>query len=212
MFAWKKALAGYLIILQEQIFSHLEYLHQNPADTQIIDAAASFVQNGLYQSLPEDFAARDLSQQANLLIRRLDRPVRVCGMVPNVGEPGGGPFWVQDRDGEVSKQIVETSQIDLDNHDQMAIFKSLTHFNPVDIVCGAQNWQGEPFDLSRFVDLGAVFIAQKSESGRDLKALEHPGLWNGAMADWNTIFVEVPLITFNPVKQINDLLRDAHLA
>jgi len=211
MFAWKKALAGYLIRLQQQIFSYLKKLHQDPVEIAVIDAAALFIQNELFQSLPKGFHTGNLIQKKEALIERLDRPLRVCGMVPNVGEPGGGPFWVRGNDAEVSMQIVETSQIDLENQEQKAILGALTHFNPVDLVCGIGDWRGNPFDLSRFVDRDAVFISQKSESGRDLKALEHPGLWNGAMAYWNTIFIEVPLITFNPVKQMTDLLREAHL-
>jgi hypothetical protein len=212
MFAWKKALAGCLISLQQEMFYYLKQLHQEPVNIELIHGAADFIRNSLYQNLPADFNIMDVKQQRETLIQRLDRPIRVCGMVQNVGEPGGGPFWVREKNGEVSMQIVETSQIDMDNERQKSIFNALTHFNPVDIICGLRDWKGEPFDLLKYVDSGAVFISQKSEDGRDLKALEHPGLWNGAMAYWNTIFVEVPLITFNPVKQITDLLRDAHMS
>lgn len=131
-------------------------------------------------------------------------------MVKNVGEPGGGPFWVEDNTGQRSLQIVETAQIDMDSREQRQIFEASTHFNPVDLVCGVRNWKGDPFDLSRFVDPGAVFISRKSKDGKDLKALEHPGLWNGSMSRWMTLFVEVPGITFNPVKTVNDLLRKEH--
>jgi len=210
MFAWKKALCGHLVDLQQQIFSFLKQLHDAP-NASLIKATATFIEKELYQSLPENFAANDINQQKKDLIQCLDRPLRVCGMVPNEGEPGGGPFWIAENNGRISSQIVETSQIDSNDENQKTILNALTHFNPVDIVCGVRNWKGESFDLSRFVDSGAVFISRKSEDGRDLKALEHPGLWNGAMADWNTVFVEVPLITFNPVKQITDLLREPHL-
>jgi hypothetical protein len=212
MLAWKKTLAGCLIALQQDIFSFLQQLHHEPAGARLIRETADFVRNRLHQSLPSGFDKRDANLQREILIRRLDRPLRVCGMVQNVGEPGGGPFWVRGADGEISMQIVETSQINLDDEKQKTIFKASTHFNPVDLVCGLRNWQGEPFDLLQYVDRAAVFIARKTEDGRDLKALEHPGLWNGAMAHWNTVFVEVPLITFNPVKQITDLLREAHTA
>lgn len=131
-------------------------------------------------------------------------------MVKNEGEPGGGPFWAEAEDGGLSLQIAENAQVDPESEEQQSILQSSTHFNPVDIVCGVRDWQGNPFDLKRFVDPEAVFISKKSIDGRDLKALELPGLWNGAMADWNTVFVEVPNITFNPVKTINDLLRKEH--
>jgi len=131
-------------------------------------------------------------------------------MVKNVGEPGGGPFWVEDPSGQRSLQIVETAQIDFDDPDQKKIFDASTHFNPVDLVCGIRDWRGRPFDLTRFVDPKAVFISQKSKDGKELRALEHPGLWNGAMSGWITLFVEVPGITFNPVKTVNDLLRKEH--
>ena len=131
-------------------------------------------------------------------------------MVKNVGEPGGGPFWVKDQNGEKSLQIVEKAQIDPDSREQQAILAASTHFNPVDLVCGVRDWQGRPFDLRQYVDPNAILISKKSKEGKDLKALEHPGLWNGAMSRWITIFVEVPVITFNPVKTVNDLLREPH--
>jgi len=134
----------------------------------------------------------------------------VCGMVKNVGEPGGGPFWVEGNDGKLSLQIVESVQVDPYSEEQQKILASSTHFNPVDIVCTLRDWRGRPFNLERYVDNEAVFISEKSKDGRTLKALELPGLWNGSMAYWNTIFVEVPLITFNPVKTVNDLLREEH--
>ena len=131
-------------------------------------------------------------------------------MVRNEGEPGGGPFWVEGKGGTVSPQIVESAQVDMESKEQQEIWTSSTHFNPVDIVCGVRDYKGNLFDLRQYVDPDAVFISQKSKEGRDLKALELPGLWNGAMADWITIFVEVPIITFNPVKTVNDLLRKEH--
>ena len=140
----------------------------------------------------------------------LDRPIRVCGMVKNEGDTGGGPFWVRDSKGVVSLQIVETSQIDLTNADQAKIFSNTTHFNPVDLVCGIHNYKGEKYNLSDFVDNNSGFIVHKNQKGRTLKSYELPGLWNGAMAKWITVFVEVPLITFNPVKTVNDLLKPAH--
>ena len=161
----------------------------------------TFVSN--FEALPEKL-------QVAYLQEKLHKPIRVCGMVKNEGEPGGGPFWVKDGNGNVSLQIVESAQVDLDNKHQEEILKKSTHFNPVDIVCGVKDYQGNKFDLTKFVDPKAAFISSKTSAGKDLKALELPGLWNGSMANWNTIFVEVPLITFNPVKTVNDLLKDAH--
>ena len=140
----------------------------------------------------------------------LNRPIRVCGMVKNEGEPGGGPFWVKSHNGNLSLQIVESSQIDLQNKYQESIFSQSTHFNPVDLVCGLKSYNGERFDLRKFVDPATGFIVEKTRFGKDLKSYELPGLWNGAMAEWITVFVEVPLDTFNPVKNVNDLLKPAH--
>ena len=138
--------------------------------------------------------------------------MRVCGVVKNVGEPGGGPFLTYNSDGTVSLQILESSQIDTNNEEYMKMFTQGTHFNPVDLVCATKDYKGQPFDLPKYVDPSTGFISSKSKNGKDLKALELPGLWNGAMSDWNTVFVEVPLSTFNPVKTVNDLLRDQHQA
>ena len=141
---------------------------------------------------------------------KLNRPIRVCGMVKNEGEPGGGPFWVKNENGAISLQIVESAQIDITNKLQKNILKKATHFNPVDIVCAIKNYKGDKFNLLDFVDPNTGFISSKTRLGKSLKALELPGLWNGAMANWNTIFIEVPLDTFNPVKNVNDLLKPAH--
>ena len=136
--------------------------------------------------------------------------MRVCGMVKNVGEPGGGPFLAYNSDGTISLQILESSQIDMNDPVKKEMFEKGTHFNPVDLVCAVRNYKGEKFDLLKYVDPDAGFISSKSYQGRELKALELPGLWNGSMSDWNTCFVEVPLETFNPVKVVLDLLRPAH--
>ena len=150
------------------------------------------------------------SFQIQYLFNELNRPIRVCGMVKNEGEPGGGPFWVKDENGKISLQIIETSQIDLTNEKQVQIVNEATHFNPVDLVCGVKNYKGEKFDLTQFVDENTGFIVSKNKNGKPYKAYELPGLWNGAMANWLTLFVEVPLVTFNPVKTVNDLLKPAH--
>jgi hypothetical protein len=209
-FKWKKITAGYLIEVQRRIFAYMEKLASRDAGPRLLDEAADFLETELLMPLRGEMRGRPLEERRAYLVERLDRPVRVCGMVKNVGEPGGGPFWVEEASGQLSLQIVETAQIDFDSREQGEIFEASTHFNPVDLVCGVRDWRGEPFDLSRFVDPKAVFISQKSKDGKDLKALEHPGLWNGSMSRWITLFVEVPGITFNPVKTVNDLLRKEH--
>ncbi len=207
---WKKILCGYFIQLQQQIFIFLDQLHQGPMTDSLLAEITGFLKTELSCRLPESVEAAPVGEKQKHLIQRLDRPLRVCGMVPNTGEPGGGPFWTKDNKNNISLQIVETSQIDTNDKQQRSILNRLTHFNPVDLVCGIRNWRGELFDLSEYVDHQAVFIPNKSENGRALKALELPGLWNGAMAFWNTAFVEVPEITFNPVKEVNDLLHKHH--
>jgi len=155
-------------------------------------------------------ARKSRAERIAFLAGRLNRPLRVCGVVPNTGEPGGGPFWVRQSDNTLSLQIIEAAQVDMRDAGQRALWEAATHFNPVDLVCGVRDYRDRPFDLPRFSDPDTGFIAQKSKNGKVLRALELPGLWNGAMAHWNTVFVEVPLITFNPVKTVFDLLRDAH--
>lgn len=205
---YKKALGGLLLRLQKDIFSHLEMLEK----TSGVDLGKliAFVSEKLNVVLPKDFSKYSLDNQKAELFQLLNRPIRVCGMVKNEGEPGGGPFWVHEENGTISLQIVESSQIDLQNESQKKIFSESTHFNPVDLVCGLKNYKGEKFNLPDFVNHNAGFIVQKTKNGKDIKAYELPGLWNGAMANWITIFVEVPLATFNPVKTVNDLLKPAH--
>lgn len=207
---WKKILCGYFIILQDEIFNFLRQLHDLPLTGALIHQITKFLSDEMDIRLPENFQSLDMKAQQNHLIQLLDRPLRVCGMVENTGAPGGGPFWTHIPGHGLSRQIVETAQIDMADDHQRSILNRLAHFNPVDLVCGVKNWKGAPFDLHKFVDHGAVFIANKSENGQDLRALELPGLWNGAMAFWNTIFVEVPAGTFNPVKEVTDLLGPRH--
>lgn len=209
-FRWKKALGGYLITVEKKIRRFQELLSADSVNDEDMEAAASFIRRELCVELPGDLGNADTGEKIAILRDRLDRPLRVCGMVPSTGEPGGGPFWVRHTGGNRSIQIVENAQIDPDSAEQQAVLKGLTHFNPVDIVASMRDRSGNPYDLHQYVDPEAVFISVKSRDGRELKALEHPGLWNGAMAGWNTIFIEVPLITFNPVKTVNDLLRDEH--
>jgi nicotinamide riboside kinase len=205
---YKKALAGILVELQQQIFQYLNEIEK--AKEADLDKMIAFAKSNLYIKILEDFKKYTLENKISYLKELLDRPIRVCGMVKNEGEPGGGPFWVRDSKGIVSLQIVETSQVDLANANQVKILADATHFNPVDLVCGILNHKNKKFDLSHFVDHNSGFIVEKNKNGKPLKGYELPGLWNGAMAKWITVFVEVPLITFNPVKTVNDLLKPAH--
>lgn len=197
---YKKALAGLLLDLRVRADEWIARLDAGDADTE---AAAAFVERELCVKLP---AGCD----AALLRRVLDRPMRVCGMVRNEGEPGGGPFIAVNPDGSASLQILESHQIDPGNAEYVAKMKSATHFNPVDLVCYIKDRHGNNYNLLAHTDPATGFISSKSSHGKELKALELPGLWNGAMSDWNTAFVEVPVDTFNPVKTVNDLLRPAH--
>lgn len=198
---YKKALGGLTLSLQADIHALLDRL-MDPQDLDVIHEVKHFIEQW--------FSIGELPDGRKDLIQVLERPLRVCGMVANTGEPGGGPFWVEQADGRVSPQIIEKAQIDLEDQDQVEILQSSTHFNPVDIVCATKNVHQEAFDLQKFVDPNAHFIANKSIRGEAIKALEHPGLWNGGMAHWNTVFVEVPIETFSPVKTVNDLLRKEH--
>ncbi len=206
----KKLLGGILIDYQNKIFNYLQELTKNEITCNCIEEVTAFVKEKMFQDLPHDFDKYKDDFKIEYLVKLLNRPIRICGMVKNEGEPGGGPFWVKDPNGQISLQIVESSQINIENPQQKEIFKNATHFNPVDIVCGIKNHKGEKFNLLDFVDHNSGFIVEKTKNGKPIKAFELPGLWNGAMALWNTIFVEVPLITFNPVKTVNDLLKPSH--
>ena len=211
---YKKALAGVLLQYQEKIFNFLKLLdkEQYNVSREVLDQIGEFLQTDLCVLPADNFVPKTKAEQIVYLRQKLDRPIRLCGMVKNEGEPGGGPFWATAPDNTVSLQIVETSQIDMKDSEKAKIVKDSTHFNPVDLICGLKNYKGEKFQLLKFTDPQTGFISIKSKDGKDLKALELPGLWNGAMSDWNTIFVEVPIETFNPVKNINDLLRKEHIA
>jgi hypothetical protein len=207
---YKKVLGGVLLKVQYDVFKYLEVLDRKDFSKTSITEIIDFVQNKLKMPLNEDFEQYQIDFQIQSLQKKLNKPIRVCGMVKNEGEPGGGPFWVKDENGKISMQIVETSQIDLTNEKQVGIVNNATHFNPVDLVCGIKNYKNEKFNLLDFVDENAGFIVEKTKNGKSIKAFELPGLWNGAMAKWITLFVEVPLYTFNPVKTVNDLLKPAH--
>ncbi|KIQ18058.1 ATPase [Flavobacterium sp. MEB061] len=207
---YKKGLAGILIEIQQQVFSYLKAIEDQHIKESSIVEIVQFLKEQLNINLTNDFNKFTFENKIIKIKELLDRPIRVCGMVKNEGEPGGGPFWVMDEKGTVSLQIVETSQVDLKNKKQRQILAEATHFNPVDLVCGIKNYKNEKFDLTQFVDHKTGFIVEKSVDGKIVKSYELPGLWNGAMANWLTIFVAVPLITFNPVKTVNDLLKPAH--
>ena len=232
-YKWKKVLMGRALELRDKIFDYLytfdqlTELRKNQADfsyvpvynivqddpfatpevQELCNEVEQFLLDELFIEMPP---AKDCRDRAEALIAKLNRPIRVCGMVKNEGEPGGGPFIVRGADGSTSLQILESVQINPDDPKAVSALKSATHFNPVDLVCCLRNYRGEKFDLLKYVDEEAGFISSKSYEGRPLKALELPGLWNGAMSDWNTLFVEVPIETFNPVKTVLDLLRPAH--
>lgn len=207
---YKKLLGGVLIHYEQKIFEYLKQLDAigEPIAELIQDIKGFFDTDlNIHNEMQESYDQEELIEYYR---KKLNRPIRVCGMVRNVGEPGGGPFFARNADGTTSLQIVESSQIDLEVSENKIIFENASHFNPVDLVCKLTDYKGRKFDLLEFRDMQTGFISKKSKDGRDLKALELPGLWNGAMSDWNTFFVEVPIATFNPVKTINDLLRPEH--
>ena len=206
---YKKVIAGVLVSLQKRIFEYTRLIESGDYTHEQIEEMIYFLQNDLCIKNPETKYLEDV--ELVLYIRRkLLRPLRVCGMVKNVGEPGGGPFLAVNPDGTVSPQILESSQVDMDNPEVKSTFENGSYFNPVDLVCAVKDVNGNKYNLPDFVDKNTGFISQKSKDGRDLKALELPGLWNGSMSDWITVFVEVPIETFNPVKTVNDLLRPQH--
>ena len=206
---YKNILAGILVTTQQKAFNYLELLDRGECDREQIEEITRFVQHDLC-CLRSDLDKLEGAELMKYLHDKLNRPMRVCGVVRNQGEAGGGPFLVKNADGSISLQILESSQIDKNNPDYMRMFTKGTHFNPVDLVCATKDYKGKKFNLLQYVDPMTGFVSSKSKNGKELLALELPGLWNGAMSDWNTIFVEVPLITFNPVKAVNDLLRKEH--
>ncbi|SMG33591.1 protein of unknown function [Marivirga sericea] len=208
---YKKALAGLLMSVQSKLFGYQNQLERNINELELLEIE-NFARKDLFVVFKDDYAQLEFSEKVGYLQYLLHRPIRVCGMVKNTGEPGGGPFWVKEEDGSLNLQIAETSQIDPDDKNAQKALQSATHFNPVDLVCGIKDLHGRKFDLIKYRNPETGFITSKSKDGKELKALELPGLWNGAMSDWITLFVEVPLSTFNPVKTVNDLLRAEHQA
>lgn len=207
---FKKLLAGCLWDVQSKIFQYLNRLDRQEITDMEITEIKDFIKTDLDIEISSSFNDFKTESQIKYLKNILHKPIRVCGMVKNENEPGGGPFWVRDHEGSLSLQIIESSQIDFQDKNAETIFKKATHFNPVDIVCGIKNYKGEKFELTDFVNNDSGFIVEKSKNGMNYKAYELPGLWNGAMAHWISIFVEVPLSTFNPVKTVNDLLKPNH--
>lgn len=206
---YKMALGGLLVSLKESIHNFLICLDKN-VNEHLINEITNYIKNQLFVSPADDFFSMPIEEKAQYLRRYLNRPIRVCGMVKNQGEPGGGPFWVREKNGQETLQILESSQFNPNDAQQCSLIKEATHFNPVDLVCCPVNYKGEKFDLTKYKDPETGFISEKSYNGKHLKALELPGLWNGAMSDWITLFVEVPIETFNPVKSVIDLLRPQH--
>ncbi|MFC2480771.1 MAG: DUF4301 family protein [Bacteroides sp.] len=209
---YKKTLAGILLKLRSEIYAHLARLDEGGMSEEEYEAIQEFCRRELSYRLPTGIKEVPLETRINYLKQKLNRPLRVCGVVINEGEPGGGPFWVRERDGSESMQIVETSQLDLEDARVQDIIEKQKYFNPVDIVCCIKDYKGRKFSLQRYVNRNTGFIAKKSIDGTPILALELPGLWNGAMANWNTVFVEVPPITFTPVKEVTDLIRPEHQA
>ena len=207
---YKKVLGGLLIDMQERIRDWLNRMDRSRLTGKEMDLLIRFVTGDLSLVLPDDFEQNDSGGKQKIIYDLLHRPLRICGMVRNEGEPGGGPFWVAGKDGRLSLQIVESAQINMEDPKKKEIVSHATHFNPVDLVCSVKDHRGEKYDLKKYVDPETYFISFKSYDGKELKALELPGLWNDSMAHWITLFVEVPATTFNPVKTVNDLLRREH--
>lgn len=208
---YKKLLAGFLLLIQKQVFEYLNMLEQDKIPDDKIEEMIKFIEAFLNIPKPDGFNQWEINKKKNFLFKKLNRPIRVCGVVKNEGQPGGAPFWVKNEEGETSVQIVESAQVDFNDEEQKLIFNNSTHFNPVDIVCAVKDYKGDNFNLMNFADTKASIIVRKIIYGTEIKSLELPGLWNGAMSNWISVFVEVPIETFNPVKEIVDLLNPGHI-
>lgn len=206
---YKKVIGGVLVGIKQKADNYCRLLKKGTPSEAELDEMMDFLHKVL--CITHDSAnGMNSEEKAAYIYSKLNRPYRVCGMVKNEGEPGGGPFLAYNPDGTVSPQILESTQIDPKNKEAQKMLKEATHFNPVDLVVCTRDWEGKKFNLPEYVDKATGFISQKSREGVEIKALELPGLWNGAMSDWNTVLVEVPVSTFNPVKTVNDLLRPVH--
>jgi ribosomal protein S18 len=208
---YKKMLGGLALQIQQEIFAILRQMENDEIDSKQIEEIKNYCSRRLNIVFPRSITRQSLKIQKQIIFSSLNRPLRVCAIVRNEGEPGGAPFWVEERDGNQTMQIVENGHVDKSSPKQMAVWSAAQYFNPVDLVCCTKNYRGEKFNLDSYVNPDAYLITMKNEKGRSLKALESPGLWNGGMAYWNTVFVELPIIVFNPVKTVNDLLRQEHL-
>ncbi len=206
---YKKIIGGVLVGVKQKADNYCKVLSKGIPSDDVLAEMLEFLHKVLCIT-HDNTAEMDSAAKAEYIYSKLNRPMRVCGMVKNEGEPGGGPFLAYNPDGTVSPQILESTQIDPDNKEAKKMLKESTHFNPVDLVVSTKDWEGKKFNLPDYVDKATGFISLKSREGVEIKALELPGLWNGAMSDWNTILVEVPVSTFNPVKTVNDLLRPSH--
>ncbi len=209
-YKYKMILGGYLISLQKKIFSFLEKCTEEKSNENFIEEIIEFIKKEIGYQLTPEFNSMNVTEKKKYLFNFLNRPIRICGMVKKEKHPGGGPFWVEDKDSKISKQVVETSQVDLSEKGQKEILESATHFSPVDFICGVKDYKGKNFSLQDYSNPDTGLITTKSKDGKELKALELPGLWNGGMYYWLTVFVEVPRATFNPVKEVNDLLKPEH--
>ncbi|MCL2132048.1 MAG: DUF4301 family protein [Lentimicrobiaceae bacterium] len=207
---YKKLLVGLLLDFKKQIFRFLHEMEHKLLSEEQLQEIEQFLQSKFFISLSDAYKHLPLAEKQAVLFEKLNRPIRICGMVKREDEPGGGPFWVQNAADEISLQIVETSEMDLSDPTQKVCLDKSEFFNPVDLVCSLKNYRGKPFNLPDYVDFSRYFISEKSQNGKRLKAIENPGLWNGAMSDWLTVFVAVPLATFSPVKTVNDLIRKEH--
>ncbi len=208
---YKKILASLLIDMQQEVYAGMQALHHNDYPSrQQLETCEAMLAKYFFISLPEYYYHMEPGKRAQYLCRIMNRPIRVCGMVKQEGEPGGGPFWTEDHNGVRNLQIVETSEMDLHNPTQKSIMEQSAYFNPVDIVCSVKDYKGNPFCLADYIDYQRYFVSSKSVNGKVIKAIENPGLWNGAMSNWLTVFVATPLSVFSPVKTINDLLRKEH--
>jgi hypothetical protein len=208
---YKKMLGGLALQTSQEIFAILRQIENNDLNSAQIEEIKDYCLRTLNFVFPDNIKQQSLKMQKKIIFSSLNKPLRVCAIVRNEGEPGGAPFWVEECDGRQTLQIVESGHIDKNDPNQMSVWSSAQYFNPVDLVCCTKNYRGEKFKLDEYVNQDAYLITTKNEKGRSLKALESPGLWNGGMAYWNTVFVELPIIVFNPVKTINDLLRPEHL-
>lgn len=209
-YLYKKALAGYLLHVQDSVSQCLHHLESLSVDEVTLSQIEGFAAKMLNIRFSMTYFSRSIRERVSYLARKLNRPIRVCGMVRNEGEPGGGPYWVRNEHGHKNLQIIEASQIDFNNRYQVDMVKASSHFNPVDLICSVKNYKGNKFNLKNYIDKNTGFISKKKQNGIEMTIQELPGLWNGAMADWNTIFVEVPIETFTPVKTLSDLLRKEH--